>query len=209
MARRSSKQRSNRPLDNRQSRLRIIGGQWRSRLLPIADLPELRPTPNRIRETLFNWLAPTLAGARCLDLFAGTGALGLEALSRGAGQAIFIEQDPQACQGIDAALASLQAQSRALTITGDGCHAHQHIEAGSINLVFIDPPFDKDWHEQALQGVQACLARHAVIYLEYPIERAEAIQSWLASDYMITRQAKAGRVGYCLAQPQQAHHDAS
>lgn len=204
MARKSSKRRSNRSSGNQQSQLRIIGGQWRSRVLPIPDLPDLRPTPNRIRETLFNWLAPMLPGACCLDLFAGTGALGLEALSRGAGHAVFIEQNARARQGVEAALASLQAQSQAVTIAGDGCRADHYIDAESINLVFVDPPFGEEWHAPALQGIHACLARNAVIYLEYPAERIEAIQALLAADYTIVKQAKAGRVGYCLARPQQA-----
>jgi len=92
MARRNNKKRS------QAGRLRIVAGKWRSRLLDIADVPGLRPTSERIRETLFNWLAPRLADARCLDLFAGTGALGLEALSRGAGSVMFVERSPVAAR---------------------------------------------------------------------------------------------------------------
>src|SRR6056300_1147958 len=85
---------------SRPGRLRIVAGKWRSRLLDIADVPGLRPTSERVRETLFNWLAPSIQGARCLDLFAGTGALGLEALSRGAGEVVFIEKSAVAANAL-------------------------------------------------------------------------------------------------------------
>src|SRR5210317_748781 len=91
----------------RPGRLRIVAGKWRSRLLDIADVPGLRPTSERIRETLFNWLAPTIQGARCLDLFAGTGALGLEALSRGAAETVFVEKSAAACSTLKKNIASL------------------------------------------------------------------------------------------------------
>ena len=101
------------------STLRIIGGDWRSRRVPIADRPGLRPTPDRVRETVFNWLAPRLPGAACADLFAGTGALGIEALSRGAASTVFIESDGEATKAIDAALATLGAGERARVARGD------------------------------------------------------------------------------------------
>ena len=95
---------------SQRGRLRIVAGIWRSRMLEIADVPGLRPTAERIRETVFNWLAPHLAGARCLDLFAGTGALGLEALSRGAAEALFIEASPLAARTLQKNIAALEAK---------------------------------------------------------------------------------------------------
>src|SRR5688572_17916471 len=89
------------------SRIRIIGGRWRGVPLAFPALPQLRPTPDRVRETLFNWLQPVIVGARCLDLFAGSGALGLEALSRGAANAVFVDRDPQIGRHLTAALAQL------------------------------------------------------------------------------------------------------
>ncbi|MEJ2435794.1 MAG: RsmD family RNA methyltransferase, partial [Pseudolabrys sp.] len=103
MARRNKKHRS--PA----GRLRIVAGNWRSRLLEIADVEGLRPTAERIRETLFNWLAPTLPGSRCLDLYAGTGALGVEALSRGADEVVFVERHPVAVRQLQANIATLGA----------------------------------------------------------------------------------------------------
>ncbi|MEJ2297235.1 MAG: RsmD family RNA methyltransferase, partial [Woeseiaceae bacterium] len=103
MARRTNKHRS--PA----GRLRIVAGNWRSRLLEIADVEGLRPTAERIRETLFNWLAPTLPGSRCLDLYAGTGALGVEALSRGADEVVFVERHPVAVRQLQANIATLGA----------------------------------------------------------------------------------------------------
>ncbi len=94
----------------RTNQLRIIGGQWRSRRLEFPDVPGLRPTPDRVRETLFNWLAPVLPGARCLDLFAGSGALGIEALSRGAAEAVFFERHPVAVGALRENLARLNAR---------------------------------------------------------------------------------------------------
>jgi 16S rRNA (guanine966-N2)-methyltransferase len=99
MGRRKSRGRSDRGSPS--GRLRIVAGKWRSRLLPIADEPGLRPTSERIRETLFNWLAPTIEGARCLDLYAGSGALGLEALSRGANEVVFVEKSAVAAAVLD------------------------------------------------------------------------------------------------------------
>ena len=107
-------------------RLRIVAGKWRSRLLPVANEPGLRPTSERIRETLFNWLAPVIEGARCLDLFAGTGALGLEALSRGASAVMFVEKAKTAVAGLNASIRELPAdgatvkQADALTWLADG-----------------------------------------------------------------------------------------
>ena len=121
-------------------RLRIVGGEWRSRQLPVADVEGLRPTPDRIRETLYNWLTGWVAGARCLDAFSGTGALGLEALSRGATYATFLEYSPVAARTLKENLTTLKC-SKGEVIQTD---ANQWLNKPSPNpfdLIFLDPPF--------------------------------------------------------------------
>ena len=105
----------------RQGRIRIIGGKWRGRKLPVVDVATLRPTPDRVRETLFNWLQPVIEGASCLDLYAGTGALGLEALSRGAGDVVLVEQNSDAVLQISRNIETLSAQGLIETYS-DECH---------------------------------------------------------------------------------------
>ncbi len=147
--------------------VRIVGGQWKRTRLPVADKPGLRPTPDRVRETLFNWLGQDLAGWRCLDAFAGTGALGLEAASRGAAQVLLIEQDPQLVAGLRTIAAKLQAhavrveRANALTVL-------QRLEPGAWDLVFLDPPFDAGLFDRALAGAARLLAPQGRIYLEAP-----------------------------------------
>ena len=144
-------------------KIRIIGGQWRGRRLPVADQPGLRPTPDRIRETLFNWLATVIPGARCLDLFAGTGALGFEALSRGARCAIMVEQNIQLVQQLEGAKSVLEAD-RAEIIHTEAINwlANRH---EPFNVVFLDssvPPAlcEKSLYPADKQGtLGACRAR--------------------------------------------------
>jgi 16S rRNA (guanine966-N2)-methyltransferase len=124
-------------------RLRIVAGNWRSRLLEIADVPGLRPTSARIRETLFNWLAPRLAGARCLDLFAGTGALGLEALSRGAAHCDFVEKSAQAAATLRSNVAALESEA-ATVHAKDALEFLRDTDAVKFDIVFLDPPFAAD-----------------------------------------------------------------
>src|SRR5690606_11919673 len=121
----------------------IIGGTWRGRRLAVAGGPALRPTPDRIRETLFNWLAPALPGARCLDLFAGTGVLGLEALSRGAAEAWLVERDPVAAAALRSSVATLGAPARILATDAWTLLATPPAEAaGRFHVVFLDPPYE-------------------------------------------------------------------
>lgn len=183
----------------RESRLRVIGGDWRSRVLPVAERPGLRPTPDRVRETLFNWLAPRLAGAYCVDLFAGTGALGIEALSRGAACAVFIESDRRAAAAIEAALDSLGARDRARVIATDGRRPVEALGDRPADIVFIDPPFETRLHAAALAAARPLIHAHSRIYLEYPAVDEAALTERLASEYEILRQSIAGDVGYCLA----------
>lgn len=136
--------------------IRIIGGRWRGRRLPVSDLPGLRPTGDRARETLFNWLQPHLRGTCCVDLFAGTGALGLEAYSRGAADVTLIENTPMAAQALRAALVKLQApggESGLHLVESDAVAWLREREPRSLDIVFVDPPFGSRLEAQALDLV--------------------------------------------------------
>ncbi|MCC5881238.1 MAG: 16S rRNA (guanine(966)-N(2))-methyltransferase RsmD [Halomonas sp.] len=150
-------------------RLRIIGGEFRRRLLPVLDRPGLRPTPDRVRETLFNWLAAATPGARVLDLFAGTGALGLEALSRGATEALFVERDPQVALALGNNLQTLGAGDRGTVHSGDALAlvANAPTDTPPFSLVFVDPPFRQDLAGLCCERLeQGWLTEDAWIYLE-------------------------------------------
>jgi len=187
------------------STIRIIGGQWRGRRLPVTIAQDLRPTPDRVRETLFNWLAPRIEGARCLDLFAGTGALGLEALSRGAAHVQFIDSDPKIIESLRGTLDTLGAGDRATLDRGDALRTP--IAMPPPELVFIDPPFTRALHGNALDAIFRLLAPNARIYIEYPAEQAAEIESLLAGRARVVHAERAGQVGYCLAQPALAGED--
>jgi 16S rRNA (guanine966-N2)-methyltransferase len=147
--------------------VRIIGGQWKRSKLPVADRPGLRPTPDRVRETLFNWLGQDLTGWRCADVFAGTGALGFEAASRGATEVRLVENDA----ALVAQLKKLQDQLKAHTVQvarGDGIAALRQLPPASMNLIFIDPPFDAGLFDAAVQAAARALAPDGFIYLEAP-----------------------------------------
>ena len=149
------------------SEVRIIGGQWKRTRLPVANVPGLRPTPDRVRETLFNWLGQDLSGWRCIDAFAGTGALGLEAASRGASEVRLIEQD----SALVAQLARLQARLQAAAVRverADGVSALKRLGAASMDLVLLDPPFDSTLLAQALPEAVRVLAPQGFVYLEAP-----------------------------------------
>lgn len=133
--------------------VRIIGGEWRGRRLPVVDLSGLRPSGDRARETLFNWLQPHIRGAHCADLFAGTGVLGLEAASRGAAEVTLVEHAPLATQALRAALVKLGLPGRQAGIHLEECDALRwlaHRAPQSLDIVFIDPPFSGDLEIQAL-----------------------------------------------------------
>jgi 16S rRNA (guanine966-N2)-methyltransferase len=150
--------------------VRIIAGRWRGTRLPVADAEGLRPTSDRVRETLFNWLQPMLPGARVLDLFAGSGALGLEALSRGAASAVLVERDPALAATLRASVARLQAEDCAQVACADAL-AFLRAQAGSparFDLVFLDPPFAADCWGQALASLPPVLANGAWLYVESP-----------------------------------------
>ena len=147
--------------------VRIIGGQWKRSKLPVADKPGLRPTPDRVRETLFNWLGQDLTGWRCVDAFAGTGALGFEAASRGAKEVTLIEQDVALVAQLKKIKEQLQA-SAVQVQRGDGIAALKAWPAASADLVLLDPPFDANLFEAALRAVAHAVAVGGYIYLEAP-----------------------------------------
>ncbi|GAC1605218.1 MAG: 16S rRNA (guanine(966)-N(2))-methyltransferase RsmD [Ramlibacter sp.] len=147
--------------------MRILGGQGKRTRLAVADRPGLRPTPDRVRETLFNWLGQDLGGWRCLDAFAGTGALGLEAASRGAAQVLLVEQDP----ALVAQLRALQQKLSAHGVTvqrGNGLSVLRQQAPASLDVVFLDPPFDAKVLETALTAAAPAVKQDGWIYLEAP-----------------------------------------
>ncbi len=182
------------------NQLRIIGGEWRSRRLRFADAPGLRPTPDRVRETLFNWLAPDLPGARCLDLFAGSGALGFEAASRGAAGVVLVERAAGVVRRLRENAALLDAGARLRVVQADALR----FLAGPpepFDILFLDPPYGKDLIEPALRALErGWLAPGAVLYLEAERTLPEArLAGWLPRGCVITRRGTAGEVGYFLA----------
>lgn len=165
--------------------LRIIGGSWRGRKIAVADLPGLRPTTDRVRETLFNWLMMDLRGRNCLDLFAGTGALGLEALSRGAQHCCFIEKHRAAAALVRKACDTLGAGPRARVLEQDAiaflANGQEHMQ--KVDVVFVDPPFESDLLDLAMGLLERHpgLAPDALIYIEYPRDTRPAVPSrWSA-----------------------------
>ena len=176
-------------------RLRIVAGKWRSRLLPIADEPGLRPTSERIRETLFNWLAPAIEGSRCLDLYAGSGALGLEALSRGAREVVFVEMSAGSATVLADSIAALDATGAHVRNTDAMCYLQGEVEP--FDIVFLDPPFAADLLEDLcrLLDERGWLAAGARVYLEQDAERP---LPRLPDGWAVLREKTAGQVRYAL-----------
>jgi len=176
--------------------VRVIAGQWRGRRLEFPDLPGLRPTPDRVRETLFNWLAPVLPGARCLDLFAGSGALGIEALSRGAAEVVFVERQPLAVRALRDNLMRLKAENAQVEMADALAWLHQ--PPTPFEIVLLDPPFGQGLLEPACAMLEAggWFADAAWIYLEAEpeLERLPLPVHWT-----IHREKIAGAVSYRLA----------
>lgn len=148
--------------------VRLIGGRWRGSKLPVADIEGLRPTSDRVRETLFNWLMPVLPGARVLDLFAGSGALGLEALSRGAATATLVERDPLLATALAQVAARLPGGEAATVVQADALAWLPAQPRGSFDIAFLDPPFSAGLWEQALAAVDPLLGASAWLYVESP-----------------------------------------
>jgi 16S rRNA (guanine966-N2)-methyltransferase len=181
-----------------QGQLRIIGGEWRSRRFAFPDGPGLRPTPDRVRETLFNWLAPYVPGARVLDPFAGSGALFLEALSRGASAGLALDTNGEAVAALRGTLETLKCATGQLVMT-DALRYLDNQAAQPFDLVFLDPPFHQDLLQNAchLLEERGWLAKDAWVYTE-----SEAVPSSLGlpGNWRLHREKKAGSVHYALWQ---------
>lgn len=179
--------------------LRIIGGEWRGRRIRFPRKGGIRPTPDRVRETLFNWLMAKVPGSRCLDLFAGSGLLGLEALSRGAAHATFIERERKNVESLRETT-SLLAPGRSTVIEADAL-AWLAGPPQSFDIVFLDPPFADSLLAEATRLLEArgWLAADAFIYLEMP---AKAGAPALPAGWHSHRSGRAGTVGYHLARRQ-------
>lgn len=149
--------------------VRIIGGQWKRTRLDVPDRPGLRPTPDRVRETLFNWLGQDLSGWRCVDAFAGTGALGLEAASRGAADVLLVEAEGVLVDELRAVVKRLAAPNVRVQ-RGNALAVLASLPAASVDLVFLDPPFDADLFDKALAAARPALAANGFVYLEAPRE---------------------------------------
>lgn len=174
--------------------IRIIGGQWRGRKLPVPNSPGLRPTTDRVRETLFNWLAPVIQGARCLDCFAGSGALGLEALSRYAGSVTLLEFERPVAQQLEKNLALLQGKGHVVNTNALSWLANN---AQPFDVVFLDPPFRKGLLAETvtLLEQQGWLADEAWIYVE---AEAESAATDVPTNWQLHREKVAGQVAYRL-----------
>lgn len=182
---------------NQTRTLRIIGGTWRGRTWRFPD-GEIRPTPDRVRETLFNWLAPGIAGARCLDLFAGSGALGLEALSRGAARVVFVEQAAAAARDLRRTLELWGGQrAEAVRIHTGEAGAYLAGKSELFDVVFLDPPFAGELLGRAAAQLEsgAWLAPGALIYAECAAR--EGLPP-LPTGWMVSKAGRAGEVGYHL-----------
>ncbi|EOC0059799.1 16S rRNA (guanine(966)-N(2))-methyltransferase [Cronobacter turicensis] len=183
------------PTSSGSGQIRIIGGQWRGRKLPVPDSPGLRPTTDRLRETLFNWLAPYLVGARCLDCFAGSGALGLEALSRYAADATLLEMERGVAQQLQKNLATLKSSAAKVVNTNTLNFLSQNGEPHDI--VFVDPPFRKGLLEETLNLLETrgWLAPQALIYVESEVENGLPP---VPASWQLHREKVAGQVAYRL-----------
>ena len=175
--------------------VRIIGGLYKRTKLPVANKPGLRPTPDRVRETLFNWLGQDLSGWRCADVFAGTGVLGFEAASRGAAEVLVCEQDPLLVDKLKALKEKLQA-TMVKVERGDGVSLLRRLAPGSLQLVFLDPPYESNLFEPALKAAAQVLAQSGFIYLEAPKVWTDDELAGLG--LAVHRQGKAGAVHFHL-----------
>jgi len=174
----------------RRNRVRIIAGEWRSRLVEFPDAPGLRPTPDRVRETLFNWLGQRLDAAACLDLFAGSGALGFEALSRGADRVVMVERDRTALEALRASAARLGAKGLEI-VAADAMRFLQN-PGERFDVAFVDPPYDANLVPAVLDRLPAHLNEGARVY----VESAQPLE--LDRPWHVLRRDRAGAVHYSL-----------
>lgn len=178
--------------------VRIVGGVWKRSKLPVADVPGLRPTPDRVRETLFNWLGQDLSGWRCLDAFAGTGALGFEAASRGAAEVVMLENQRSLVSALQIAKQRLAAQA-VQVIAADALAWMQAAVPGRFELVLLDPPFAAQVFDAALQAARALLSPGGCVYLE--ADQAYDAPRLAELGFDLYRQGRAGQVHYHLMRP--------
>jgi 16S rRNA (guanine966-N2)-methyltransferase len=181
--------------------VRIIGGGWRGRRVSFPDIPGLRPTPDRVRETLFNWLQHAVAGARCLDLFAGSGALGLEALSRGAKQLVFVEQSVAASRALQEQLTRLGAERRGQVVEMGAARylrTPAQPNGGAFDIIFMDPPFGRGLLAEYVPMLDAgnWVKLGGLVYLENA--KADSAPA-LPPHWELLKSKSAGEVGYHLA----------
>jgi 16S rRNA (guanine966-N2)-methyltransferase len=175
--------------------VRIIGGSYKRSKLAVVSAQGLRPTPNRVRETLFNWLGNSLAGLRCVDMFAGTGALGIEAASRGASHVLLIENHAPAARALEQNIARLKASACELR-QSDTFMALRSLPAASVDIVFVDPPFESQLHARAAAAAAHALKPGGLLYLEAPDEAT--IDAQTALGYTLYKRARAGAVSFAL-----------
>jgi 16S rRNA (guanine966-N2)-methyltransferase len=177
--------------------VRIIGGGWRGRRVSFPDIPGLRPTPDRVRETLFNWLQHDIAGARCLDLFAGSGVLGLEALSRGARELVFVEQAVAASRALQEQLTRLGGAAKGRVVEM-GAARFLRSSPQAFDVVFLDPPFGRDALAEYVPMLDAgqWLKPGGLVYLEN--QKTEGVPA-LPAHWELLKSKSAGEVGYHLA----------
>ena len=178
------------------NRIRIIGGAWRSRVIEFPDAEGLRPTANRARETLFNWLGQTLHGKRCLDLFSGSGALGFEAASRGAAEVVMLEINRAAVEALKTNQQKLAATS-CRVIAADALKFLNTAQE-KFDIVFVDPPFASELMVSVLKKLPPHLANDAVVYAEWAVPIADVIASLPDAQWEIVKQGKAGAVHFAL-----------
>ncbi len=178
------------------NQIRIIGGEWRSRQLTFYDSTGLRPTPARVRETLFNWLQYDIPGSRCLDLYAGSGALGFEVASRGASSVIQVENNPEACRALKENAVKLSTNR--IKIIQSDVYRYLAGDAEPFDIVFLDPPFGLNLATQTCQWLEdkGWLNRHAKIYVE--AESKQAFLDELPENWRLLKSKTAGEVGYRL-----------
>lgn len=180
---------------NQTNQLRIIGGQWGGRKVSFPDLPGLRPTSDRIRETLFNWLQADIIGARCLDLFSGSGALGFEALSRGAADVVFVDNTQAAISKIKQNLSMLKDEN-GQALRGDALAYVARDDIAPFEIIFLDPPFTSGLLEKTIKalGNSTCLKSGTLIY----IESEKRLDTTVPENWKSLKEKRAGQVKYAL-----------
>ena len=181
------------------NRIRIIGGEWRSRQLPFIEAPGLRPTPDRVRETLFNWLQGKVAGAHCLDLFSGSGAIAFEALSRYADKVVLVEKHAAVAQQLKENIDLLGAENSRINVINMDASRYLEQAEDAFDLIFLDPPYRKDLLPEVLDQIigSGLLQPNGLIYLEHESEEQFDWSNW---GLQILKESKAGQVlGVLLA----------